>query len=104
MPPTAKSTPSKSLDELLEKYPNLHSLLKVRLPVMATLAEKSMPLHQILDLTVDSVIVFEKHNSDPITLMVNNVAVGSGKTIKVGDKFGLHLRSYSQENVIHSLL
>ena len=56
-----------------------------------------------LNLDIGSVIVFSKHNSDPITLLVNNVVVGTGKTIKVGDHFGLHLRSYSPEKVVHSL-
>ena len=99
-----RASPSLPLEELLSEYPNLEALLDVRLPLIAILAEKSLDLHQILELTVDSVIIFDKHNSDPITLMVNNIPVGSGKTIKVGDNFGLHLRSYSQEEVIHAVL
>lgn len=83
---------------------NLGALLEVELPLIAVLAEKRMSLREILDLDVDSVIVFPKHNSDPVSLRVNNVEVGSGKTIKVGDHFGLHLRQYSPERVVHTLL
>ena len=82
---------------------NLETLLDVELPLIAVLAEKRLTLSEVLDLDVDSVIVFPKHNSDPISLRVNNVEVGSGKTIKVGDHFGLHLRHYSPEKVVHSL-
>jgi len=82
---------------------NLAALLDVELPLIAVLAEKRMSLHEILDLEVDSVIVFPKHNSDPVSLRVNNVEVGSGKTIKVGDHFGLHLRQYSPERVVRTL-
>ncbi len=89
---------------LLESYPNLRELLDVRCPVIAVLAEKRMTLADILRLDVGSVIVFPKHNADPIQLLINNVAVGSGKTIKVGDHFGLHLRSYSQESAIEATL
>ena len=88
------------LDALVESYPNLKQVIDVRCPVIAILAEKRLPLASILSLDVGSVIVFPKHNSDPITLLVNNVVVGTGKTIKVGDHFGLHLRSYSQESVL----
>ncbi|MEM7262059.1 MAG: FliM/FliN family flagellar motor C-terminal domain-containing protein [Planctomycetota bacterium] len=91
------------LGELLESFPNLGSLLDVQLPLIAILAEKEIPLSQVLELDIDSVIVFQKHNSDPITLRVNNVAVGSGKTIKVGDHFGLHLRTYSREKVAQAV-
>ncbi|MHC4936081.1 MAG: FliM/FliN family flagellar motor switch protein [Planctomycetota bacterium] len=83
---------------------NLQALLDVELPLIAVLAEKELSLAEVLGLEVDSVIVFPKHNSDPISLRVNNVEVGSGKTIKVGDHFGLHLRSYSPERVVHTLL
>ncbi len=96
-------TLTKPISELLEAYPNLKSILDVKLPLIAILAEKEIALSQVLELDIDSVIVFHKHNSDPITLMVNNVAVGSGKTIKVGDHFGLHLRNYSQENVLKAV-
>lgn len=97
------STPEPSTDAAPEQDPILEFLLDVKVPVIAILAEKSMGLSSILNLSVGSVIVFPKHNADPITLMVNNVAVGSGKTIKVGDHFGLHLRSYNPREVVKSL-
>ncbi len=96
-------TPDTDEDRTHTVRQNLETLLDVELPLIAVLAEKRLTLAEVLDLDVDSVIVFPKHNSDPISLRVNNVEVGSGKTIKVGDHFGLHHRHYSPEKVVHSL-
>ena len=101
---TVSSASAIPLATLLEKYPNLDKLLGVRCPVIAVLADKVMHLNSVLKLDIGSVIVFPKHNTDSIHLLVNNVVVGAGKTIKVGDHFGLHLRSISQEAVIESVL
>ena len=97
------TTPPQPLSQLVAEHPNLEYLLDVRLPVIAILAEKDMPFHAILRMTVGSIISFAKHDADPITLMVNNVEVGSGKTIKVGDHFGLHVRNYSPNSLVESL-
>ncbi|MCI0650614.1 MAG: FliM/FliN family flagellar motor C-terminal domain-containing protein [Planctomycetes bacterium] len=91
------------IEMLVERFPNLAGILHVRCPMIAVLAEKEMPLEAVLELGVGSVIVFSKNNADPIALHVNNVAVGCGKTIKVGDHFGLHLRNYSQESVVGAM-
>ncbi len=88
---------------VLDLYPNLEALLEVNLPCIAILAEKEMTFSSVLSLDVGSVIVFPKHNSDPIPLLINNQRVGAGKTIKVGDHFGLHLRSYSQQAVVNAV-
>ena len=92
------------ISALVEKYPNLGKLLDVRCPMIAVLAEKVLTMESVLSLDIGSVIVFDKHNSDPIRLLVNNVSIGSGKTIKVGDHFGLHLRNCSQEAVVEAVL
>ena len=97
------TTETSLFDEHIRSTPNLGTLLEVVLPVTAVLAEKTMPLCQVLELTIDSVIVFNKHNSDPVNLVVNNILVGSGKTVKVADHFGLHLRQCSPEKVVASL-
>ena len=100
-PPSSASRGSFS--ELLQKNPNLSSLLEIKLPVIAILAEKGLPLKSVLELNVGSVIVFEKNDSEPISLYVNNVQVATGKTIKVGDRFGLHLRNYSRSSVVDAV-
>ncbi len=75
-----------------EKFPNLQKLLDLELPVIVVLAEKEATLEEILNFAQGGIIVFKKHNSEPLDLLVNNQRIGSGKTIKVGEKFGLHVR------------
>ena len=79
------------LDEV-EKFPNLQKLLDLELPVIVVLAQKEATLDEILNFAQGGIIVFKKHNSEPLDLLVNNERIGSGKTIKVGEKFGLHVR------------
>ncbi len=80
------------MSEKREKYPNLEKLLNLRLPVIVTLAEKETTLEEIVNFAVGSIIMFKKHNSKPLDLLVNNQKIGSGKTIKVNEKFALHVR------------
>lgn len=80
------------MGETTEKFTNLNKLLNLKLPVIVTLAEKETTLQEVLNFAVGGIIVFKKHNSEPLTLLVNDQPVGSGKTIKVGEKFGLHVR------------
>ncbi len=75
-----------------KEFPNLQKLLDLELPVIAVLAEKQATLEEILNFAQGGIIVFNKHNSEPLDLLVNNRRIGSGKTIKVGEKFGLHVR------------
>ena len=84
-----------------EKYPNLEKLLNLRLPVRVILAEKDTTLEEILNFAVGSIIMFKKHNSKPLNLLVNDQAIGSGKTIKVNEHFALHVREIGtpQENL-----
>ena len=61
-------------------------------PVIVVLAEKEATLEDVLNFAEGGIIAFKKHNSEPLNLLVNNQRIGSGKTIKVGERFGLHVR------------
>jgi len=62
------------------------------LQLSVVLAEKSATLEEVLSLCVGSVIVFKKHSSELLDLLVSNRRIGAGKTVKFGEHFGLHLR------------
>ena len=74
------------------QYPNLEKVLNLELPVIVVLAEKSTTLEEVLKLNEGSVIVFKKHNSEPLDILINNRRIGAGKTIKIGERFGVHVR------------
>lgn len=76
----------------MEKYPNLDKLLATEMPIIITLGEKPLSLEDVLSLAEGSVIVFKKHNSEPLDILVNNRRIGTGKAIKIGERFGVHIR------------
>ena len=72
-------------------YPNLEKVINLELPVIVVLAEKSATLDEVLSLCVGSVIVFKKHSTEPLDILVSNRRIGAGKTVKVGEHFGVHV-------------
>jgi flagellar motor switch/type III secretory pathway protein FliN len=69
------------------------SLLKIRVPLSVTLAEKKQPLGQILEIGPGSILQFEKSCEEMLDLNVSNLAIARGEAVKVGDKFGLRVTS-----------
>lgn len=67
------------------------SLLKIKVPVSVTLAEKRQPVSQILELGPGSIIQFEKSCEEALDLDVGVQRVAQGEVVKVGDKFGLRI-------------
>jgi flagellar motor switch protein FliN/FliY len=83
----------RAMPEDATDYPNLQALLSLELPVIVVLAEKETTLEEVLNLAEGGIIAFKKHNSEPLDLLVNDQRIGAGKTIKVGERFGLHVRT-----------
>ena len=71
---------------------HLERALHLELPVIAVLAEKEMPLLDILDLRKDAVIAFKKLNNEPLDFYINDQCIGAGNAIKVGEHFGIYLQ------------
>jgi flagellar motor switch/type III secretory pathway protein FliN len=69
------------------------SLLRIKLPVVVTLAEKRQPLGMILELGPGSIIQFDKSCEEMLQLEVSGRPVATGEAVKVGDKFGLRVNS-----------
>lgn len=69
------------------------SLLRIRVPVIVTLANKKQPLKKITELRPGSIIQFDKSCEEMLELEVNNQVVAEGECVKAGDKFGLRITS-----------
>ena len=67
------------------------SLLKIKVPVMVTLARKKQPLGRIVEIGPGTILQFSKSCDQPLDLEVNGEHIGSGEAVKVGDKFGLRV-------------
>jgi flagellar motor switch protein FliN/FliY len=66
-------------------------ILKIEVPVIVRLAEKRMPMREVLNMSIGSIIEFEKPAEDVLDLMINNRKIGSGEAVKIGEKFGLKI-------------
>ena len=92
--PPSTSTGLNSFEEGVPILPSyVRSLLKVRVPVVVTLATTKRPLNKILELSPGEIIQFTKPCDEPLTLSVGNRDVAVGDAVKVGDKFGLRISS-----------
>ena len=67
------------------------SLLKIKVPVIVTLARKKQPLSQIVEIGPGTILQFNKSCDQLLELEVNGCEVGAGEAVKVGDKFGIRI-------------
>jgi flagellar motor switch protein FliN len=80
------------------------SLLKVKVPVIVTLATKKQLVGKIVELVPGSIIQFEKACDEMLELEISGHAIAQGECVKVGDKFGLRVTSLIlPEERFHSL-
>lgn len=71
--------------------PEVRRLLRLRVPVIVKLAERKMRLSEVTALSTGTIIEFEKPAEQPLDLMVNNVTIGQGDVVKIGENFGLRI-------------
>ncbi len=69
------------------------SLLKIRIPVVVTLAQKRLPLGRILEWGPGALIQFDKSCEELLELAAGGHPIALGEAVKVGDKFGLRITS-----------
>jgi len=66
-------------------------LLKIETDVSVTLARQNVSLQRVLSLVPGSMIIFDKHYADALSLEANGLPIATGETVKVGDKFGIRI-------------
>ena len=69
------------------------SLLRIKVPVIVTLAETKQPIGRIVELGPGTIIQFDKSCEEMLSLQVGDQPVAEGEAVKVGDKFGIRLTS-----------
>ena len=69
------------------------SLLKIRVPIVVTLAATTLPVQRIVELVPGTIIQFEKSCEDMLELNAGNCPVAEGEAVKIGEKFGLRVTS-----------
>jgi flagellar motor switch/type III secretory pathway protein FliN len=89
---TRKEAPTLSLTSS-DLPPYTRSLLRIKVPVVVTLAEKRQKLSRVVELGPGAIIQFDKSCEEMLKLDVGNRPVALGEAVKVGDKFGLRVTS-----------
>jgi flagellar motor switch protein FliN len=69
------------------------SLLRIRIPLVVTLAHKRQPLTRIVELGPGSIIQFDKSCEEMLEMSAGGLPIAEGEAVKVGDKFGLRVTS-----------
>ncbi len=92
--PKPRPEPKPKRNTRLKDLPGYtRSLLRIKVPVVVTLAEKRQPLGRIVELGPGSIIQFEKSCEEMLELDVGSHPIATGEAVKVGDKFGLRINS-----------
>ena len=72
---------------------DLARILKIQVPVIVKLAEKKFTLSEVLRLQIGTILEFAKPADAPLELLINNKSIAVGDAVKVGENFGLRLKS-----------
>lgn len=67
--------------------------MRLVVPVRVHLAQRPMPVNEILKIMPGSILEFEQSVEDELALMVNNREIGRGVAVKVNEHFGLRITS-----------
>lgn len=71
----------------------IRRVLSLKVPVIVRLAESEMSIEKALDLTVGSIVEFDRPADSELSLIVKNVPIGTGNAVKCGENFGLRVIS-----------
>jgi flagellar motor switch protein FliN/FliY len=74
-------------------------VLNVQAAVSVTLAQKRVPLDTVLRLGPGAMLTFEKNCDEPLTLEVGGQPIATGEVVKVGDKYGIRIRSFDPDDI-----
>lgn len=91
-PPRPVAAPTLGGDlDCLPSY--LRSRLRVKVPVVVTLASKRQSIGRIMEIGPGAIIQFDKLCDEMLDLLVGNHRVAAGEAVKIGEKFGLRITS-----------
>jgi flagellar motor switch protein FliN/FliY len=69
----------------------LSSILRLEVPIVVLLAERSLELGEVLSLVPGSIIELGKTVEQNLDVLVNNRRIGQGVAMKVGENFGVEI-------------
>jgi flagellar motor switch protein FliN/FliY len=67
------------------------SLLKIQAPVCVTLAQRTMPVDRLMNLSPGVILQFDKSCDSPLALEIDGQQVADCEVVKSGDRFGVKI-------------
>lgn len=72
---------------------DLSSILRLEVPVIVQIAERSMPVSEVVALNYGAIIELPKMVDEELEILVNNKVIGTGVAVKVGEHFGIRIKT-----------
>lgn len=73
------------------------SIIKLEVPVIVRVGEKRLSLDDVLSLGSGAIVELDKSSEEHLSLLVNNIPVGKGEAVKVGENFGLRITAIGSQ-------
>ena len=77
--------------ENLTESPNLEVVLDVKVQATVQLGSCELPMREIFELNLGSVLQLKQQAKDPVGLFVNQKLIAYGEVVVVEDNFGIKL-------------
>lgn len=69
----------------------LDGVLKLEVPLIVQIAERSMRVRDVVNLAPGSIVELPKCSEEELEILANNKAIGFGTAVKVGENFGVRV-------------
>ena len=79
------------MNPLQEAPPNLDLVLDVPVSLTAELGGCKLPMGDVLQLNLGSVVQLDKLASEPVDLLVNGKLIARGEVVVLEDRFGIKI-------------
>ncbi len=70
---------------------DIETILKIEVPVIVQIAERWMPVEDVMNISPGAILELPKRADDDLDILVNNIQVGVGNAVKVGENFGIRV-------------
>ena len=70
---------------------DFQSILELDVPVIVQIGRRQVDLSEVLGWGPGAIIELDKHADDELGLHINNIPIGSGHAVKVGENFGIRI-------------
>lgn len=82
-----------NLADNLAMATDLTTILRLTVPLIVQVGTHSMNFDDVLALGPGAILELEKSSEEELELLVNNMPMGKGVAVKVGENFGIRITS-----------